>query len=48
MLMLRVVLDTNVVLAAKRSLHPQSPIAEIISRWVAGEFVWLVSEDVVT
>jgi predicted nucleic acid-binding protein len=46
--MLRVVLDTNVVLAAKRSLHPRSPNAEIISRWVAGEFAWLVSEDVVT
>lgn len=45
--MLRTVLDTNVVLAAKRSTHPQSPNAEIITRWMAGEFVWLVSEDVV-
>jgi predicted nucleic acid-binding protein len=44
----RAVLDTNVVLAAKRSVHPQSPNAEIITRWKAGEFVWLVSEDVVT
>jgi putative PIN family toxin of toxin-antitoxin system len=46
--MLRAVLDTNVVLAAKRSVQPQSPNAEIITRWIAGEFVWLVSEDVVT
>jgi predicted nucleic acid-binding protein len=46
--MLRAVLDTNVVLAAKRSAHPQSPNAEIIERWKAGEFVWLVSDDVVT
>lgn len=46
--MLRAVLDTNVVLAAKRSVNPQSPNAEIITRWMAGEFVWLVSDDVVT
>lgn len=46
--MLRAVLDTNVVLAAKRSVHPQSPNSEIITRWMAGEFVWLVSDDVVT
>lgn len=45
--MLRSVLDTNVVLAAKLSCNPQSPNAEIIERWMAGEFVWLVSEDVV-
>jgi putative PIN family toxin of toxin-antitoxin system len=45
--MLRAVLDTNVVLAAKRSVHPQSPNAEIITRWIASEFVWLVSDDVV-
>ncbi len=36
--MLRAVLDTNVVLAAKLSGHPQSPNAEIITRWLAGEF----------
>jgi len=46
--MLRAVLDTNVVLAAKRSVHPQSPNAEIIERWKSGEFIWLVSDDVVT
>ncbi|MDB6004953.1 MAG: nucleic acid-binding protein contains domain-like protein [Prosthecobacter sp.] len=44
--MLRVVLDTNVLLAAQRSVHPQSPNAEIIARWAAREFIWLVSEDV--
>ena len=44
--MLRSVLDTNVVLAAKLSAHPQSPNAEIITRWMAGEFIWLVSDDV--
>ena len=44
--MLRSVLDTNVVLAAKLSGHPQSPNAEIITRWMAGEFIWLVSDDV--
>lgn len=39
--MLRAVLDTNAVLAARRSVHPQSPNAEIVSRWV-------VSDDVVS
>jgi uncharacterized protein len=46
--MLRAVLDTNIVLAAKRSAHQQSPNVEIITRWMAGEFVWLLSDDVVT
>lgn len=46
--MLRAVLDTNVVVSAKRTSHPQSPNAEIITRWMAGEFIWLVSDDVVT
>jgi predicted nucleic acid-binding protein len=46
--MLRAVLDTNVVLAAKRSVHSQSPNAEVITRWTSGEFIWLVSDDVVT
>ncbi len=44
--MLRSVLDTNVVLAAKRSVNPLSPNAEIIARWMAGEFIWLVTDDV--
>ena len=46
--MLRAVLDTNVLLAAKLSEHPQSPNAEIIARWMAGEFDWLVSDDLLT
>ena len=46
--MLRAVLDTNVVLAAKRSAHQKSPNAEIIARWMNGEFVCLVSDDVLT
>ena len=46
--MLRAVLDTNVVLAAKWTAHPRSPNTEIITRWMAGEFVWLVSGDMVT
>lgn len=46
--MLRAILDTNVVLAAKRTAHAQSPNVEIITRWMAGEFVWLVSGDMVT
>ena len=46
--MLRAVLDTNVVLAAGRSMHSQSPNVEVITRWISGEFIWLVSDDVVT
>lgn len=34
------------VLAAERSTRPQSPNAEIVTRWRAGEFVWLVTRDV--
>ena len=33
------------VLAAGRSTHPQSPNAEIVARWRAGEFAWLVTRD---
>ena len=46
--MLRAVLDTNVVLAARRSVHSQSPNVEVITRWTSGEFIWLMSNDVVT
>ena len=28
------------------STHPRSPNGEILERWVKGEFIWLVSEDV--
>jgi len=45
--MLRAVLDTNVVLAARRATHPQSPNVEILARWQAGEFIWLVTDDII-
>lgn len=44
--MLRAVLDTNVVLAARRSSSPYSPNTEIIVRWLHREFTWLVSDDI--
>ena len=44
--MLRAVLDTNLVLAAHKSINPQSPNREIIERWMNGEFTWLISEDI--
>jgi putative PIN family toxin of toxin-antitoxin system len=43
--MFRAVLDTNVVISAKESKHPQSPNVEIVRRWAKGDFVWLFSED---
>lgn len=42
----RAVLDTNVVLAADRASTPQSPNREIINRWAAGEFIWLITDDI--
>ena len=42
---LRAVLDTNVVLAAKRSKHPLSPNTEILDRWQSREFHFLFSLD---
>jgi len=44
--MLRAVLDTNVVLAADRSIISFSPNKEIIKRWANREFSWLVTEDI--
>jgi predicted nucleic acid-binding protein len=44
--MLRAVLDTNVVLAARKARTASSPNAEIISRWEAGEFTWLVTDGI--
>jgi hypothetical protein len=41
----RSVLDTNVVLAGKRTAHPSSPNREIIERWLLGEFTLLYSLD---
>ncbi|MEI7865947.1 MAG: PIN domain-containing protein [Chthoniobacterales bacterium] len=45
---IRAVLDTNVVLAAENSSNPDSPNREIIRRWLAGDFVLLVTDDVVS
>lgn len=45
--MLRTVLDSNVVLAADRASNPLSPNKEIIKRWSLGEFIWLVTADIV-
>lgn len=44
--MLRVVLDSNVVLAADGAANPLSPNKEIINRWSVGEFIWLVTADI--
>jgi predicted nucleic acid-binding protein len=44
--MLRAVLDTNVVLAADRSINPLSPNKGILDRWRNREFTWLVTEDI--
>ena len=42
----RVVLDTNVVVAAHHAIQPGSPNVEIIDRWEAGEFTLLHTRDV--
>lgn len=44
--MIRAVLDTNVLVSARRSSSLRSPSGEVVSRWTAGEFIWLVSVDV--
>ena len=44
---LRAVLDTNVFLSAFLSRNPTSPTKEILQRWQAGEFVLLVSDDLI-
>lgn len=43
---MRVVLDTNVVLAAQKSSHPLSPNLEILERWRKREFALLFTEDI--
>ena len=43
---MRAVLDTNVVLAAENSSNANSPNREIIRRWLAAEFLLLVTDDV--
>jgi putative PIN family toxin of toxin-antitoxin system len=44
---LRAVLDVNVFLSAFLSRNPSSPTREILQRWQDGEFVLLVSYDVI-
>ena len=43
--MLRAVLDTNIVISAKESKHPQSPNIEIMRLWAEERFDWLFSDD---
>lgn len=45
-MMVRAVLDTNVVLAADRTGNPLSPNKEIVDRWANREFTWLVTSDI--
>lgn len=41
---LRAVLDTNVFVSAFLSRNPTSPTRELMRRWLAGEFIVLMSE----
>lgn len=41
----RAVLDSNVLVAARRSTGPSSPNRELIERWQANEFTLLYSRD---
>jgi len=41
----RAVLDSNVLVAARRSAHPRSPNRELLDRWQANEFTLLFSRD---
>lgn len=43
--LLRAVLDTNVLLAARMSGHPASPNVEVFDRWQRDEFRFLYSLD---
>jgi putative PIN family toxin of toxin-antitoxin system len=42
----RAVLDTNVVLAGKRTRSLTSPNLEVLHRWSRGEFEWLYSDGI--
>ncbi|HEX9731327.1 MAG TPA: putative toxin-antitoxin system toxin component, PIN family [Thermoanaerobaculia bacterium] len=42
---LRAVLDTNVIVSAFLSRNPSSPTQELLRRWRDGEFVLVVSEE---
>lgn len=41
----RVVLDTNVIIAALKSRNPESPTIELLHRWANREFLLLYSDD---
>ena len=45
---LRVVFDTNVVVAALLSRNPQSPLTELVRRWRRGEFEFLYCADLLS
>ena len=45
-MIVQAVLDTNVVLAGKRSRAVTSPNAEILRRWGQREFEWLFTDDI--
>lgn len=40
-------MDTNVVVAARRSVHPHSPNRRILDSFLHGDFSWLVTGDIV-
>ena len=42
---LRVVLDTNVIIAALRSDNPHSPTVELLDRWARNDYSLLYSDD---
>ena len=42
---LRVVLDTNVIIAALRSANPRSPTVELLDRWARNGYSLLYSDD---
>jgi putative PIN family toxin of toxin-antitoxin system len=44
--MTRAVIDTNVLLASQFSTNPRSPNVEILDRWNASEFRWLLTQDI--
>lgn len=46
MSLLRAVLDTNVVLAARKTKSQGSPNREVTDRWLAREFILLYSRDI--
>lgn len=45
---LRAVFDTNVIIAALKSKNPNSPVLELISRWYSGEFMLVLSKELLS